>query len=59
MTQTQKIMSADKVNEDLVVCLYDYDASSRVMPGKKDILSEIKGRKRLLLDDIDNLNVKF
>ena len=39
--------------------LYEDHANSRVMPGKKDVLAEVKRRKILLLDDIDNLYVKF
>lgn len=34
-------------------------ANSRVMPGKKDVLSEIKRRKILLFDDNDKSHVKF
>ena len=44
-----QIMSADKVNEDM--CLS--------MPSKKDFLSKINKRERLLLDDIYNLHVNF
>ena len=45
---------------------YEDDANSRVMPGKKDVLSsrdesnnKVKMRKRLLLDDIDSLCSKL
>ena len=57
-------LSKETVN--LVKAFYEDDVNSRVLPGKKDVLSsrdesnnKVKTRKQLLLDDIDNLYSKF
>ena len=60
VTRKSKI---DEKTEKLVENFFQDDTNSRVMPGKKDVLSvktgsdlKEKKRKRLLLDDIDNLH---
>ena len=52
--------------KELVRLFYQDDINTRVMPGKKDVLtvrnvdkSKVKMRKRLVLDDISNLHLKF
>ena len=51
---------------ELVAKFYEDDSISRVMPGKKDVLStndgdgtKIKKRKRLLLEDIEEVHQKY
>ena len=57
------ILSEETTN--LVNSFYEDDSTSRVMPGKKDVLlatnsnsTKIKKRKRLLLDDISEVHQK-
>ena len=63
VTRKSKI---DEETVKLVENFFQDDANSRVMPGKKDVLSvktgsdlKEKKRKRLLLDDIDNLHNQY
>ena len=59
--------SLSEETRSLVESFYLDDQNSRVMPGKKDVLSirvsdsgpKEKRRKRNLLDDIDNLHIKY
>ena len=57
--------SLSEETRSLVESFYLDDQNSRVMPGKKDVLSirvsdsGPKRRKRNLLDDIDNLHIKY